>query len=313
MVTDASPRGPTPLSPRRYRTGIVWWVDLRLLRYFAVVIEERHIGRAAARLRMTQPPLSRAVRHLENDLGVALLDRTPHGVVPTRAGETLYAEARSLLDRADRVRDRVRASAGPATLGIGTLADSVEHVGGRLIARFRRLHPHVRLSLHETDLADPTAGLRGGRVDIALTRTPFEDTGIATHVLGSEAVGVVVLEHDPIAARPSVSLAELTDRRWVRLPEGTDPVWAAYWTGGGPDPDDTTQVVRTIQECLQSVLWNGMAALAPVGQALPAGLVTVPAQDRPPSALVVAWNTAAPDPLVRAFVKVATTGHHFAT
>jgi DNA-binding transcriptional LysR family regulator len=278
-------------------------MDLRLLRYFVVVAEERHVGRAAVRLQMTQPPLSRAIRQLENELGVSLLDRTRAGVVPTAAGAALHDEARLLLEQADRLRAVVKAAAGAATLTIGTLADSAEQVGSQLVSAFRRRHPDVEVKIHEADLGDPTAGLRAGLVDVALTRTPFDDAGLRTHVLSAEPVGVVVHDRDPVAGRASVSLAELDGRRWVRLPEGTDRVWAAYWTGGGAD--DAQPGLRTIQECLQSVLWNGMSALAPVSQALPPGLVAVPVTDRPPSQLVVAWNRASTSPLIRSFVEIA--------
>jgi DNA-binding transcriptional LysR family regulator len=277
-------------------------VDLRVLRYFVAVAEERNIGRAAARLAMTQPPLSRAMRLLEADLGVSLLDRRSSGVALTGAGETLYDEARTLLEQADRLRVRVRGAAGPASLAIGTLADTAELVGSRLVAPFRRLHPHVEVSVHEADLGDPTAGLRAGLVDVALTRAPFDATGLSTHVLSSEPVGVVVHGDDPLAGRTSVSVADLADRRWVRLPEGTDPVWTAYWTGG---TGDGAGVMYTIQECLQSVLWNGTLALAPLEQVLPPGLVTVPVDDRPRSRLVLAWRSTATTPLIRSFVTTA--------
>jgi DNA-binding transcriptional LysR family regulator len=75
-------------------------MDLRLLGYFVAVAEERHFGRAAARLHMTQPPLSRAIRQLENDLGALLLHRSPSGVTLTGAGTALYDEARTLLEQA---------------------------------------------------------------------------------------------------------------------------------------------------------------------------------------------------------------------
>jgi hypothetical protein len=116
-------------------------------------------------------------------------------------------------------------------------------------------------------------------------------------------VGLVVQAADPLAGAASVSVAGLTGRRWIRLPEGTDARWAAYWTGPSSSADGP--VMRTIQECLQSVLWNGTSALAPLGQPLPAGLVAVPVDDRPPSRLVVTWRGDRPSPLVRSFVRVA--------
>ncbi|MFI0817895.1 LysR family transcriptional regulator [Streptomyces sp. NPDC021098] len=279
-------------------------MDLRSLRYFLAVAEERHIGRAANRLHMTQPPLSRAIRQLEGDLGALLFERTPKGVTLTPAGQVLYEETGALLGRADRIRRRVAAAAGTAPLVVGTLADAAEHVGGRLVPLFRARHPHVHVTLHESDLGDPTAGLRAGLVDVAITRTPFDDTGISTRVLRSVPVGVVMREDDPLAGHASVASTDLVGRRWVRLPDGADPAWTAYWTGGGDD--GASPVMRTIQECLQAVLWNGTSALAPVDQPLPAGLVVVPLSDRPPSDLVVAWPRTACGPLVRGFVHVAS-------
>ena len=278
-------------------------MDLRSLRYFVAVAEERHVGRAARRLHMTQPPLSRAIRQLEDELGAALLERTPKGVTLTPAGSAMYDEAVALLGHADRIRGRVTAAAGAATLAIGTLADTAEHVGGRLVPLFRARHPQVDVTVHESDLGDPTAGLRAGLVDVALTRTPFDDTGIGTRVLRSVHVGVVMRDDDPLAGRASVSSADLIGRRWVRLPDGTDPVWAAYWTCG--PSDDGSPVMRTIQECLQAVLWNRTSALAPLDQPLPDGLVAVPFADRPPSRLVVGWREPVRSPLVRSFVSLA--------
>ena len=279
-----------------------------MLRYFVAVAEERHVGRAAARLNMTQPPLSRAVQQLENELGVVLLARTPKGVALTDAGAVLYDEARALLEHADRLRTRVAGASGAAVITVGTLADTAEQVGVGLVAAFRRRQPHVDVVITEADLSDPTAGLRAGLVDVALTRTPFDDTGISTYVLRSDPIGVVMHDDDPLAQGDGVALAGLSDRRWVQLPDGTDPIWRSYWTGAAPRADDLP-VMRTIQECIQSVLWNGMSALAPVNQALPRGLVVVPVTDREPSQLVVAWSGTAPSPLIRSFIEIAAASH----
>ncbi|MFC0435623.1 LysR family transcriptional regulator [Kutzneria buriramensis] len=280
-------------------------MDLRALRYFVAVAEERHVGRAASRLHMTQPPLSRAIRHLEDELGAILFERTPKGVTLTAAGTVLYDEAAALLGQADRIPDRVSAAAA-ANLTIGTLADTAEHAGGRLVPLFRDRHPYVNVSIHEADLGDPTAGLRAGLVDVALTRTPFDSTGISTRVLRAVPVGVLMRDDDPLAHCRSVSAGDLVDRRWVRLPDGADPVWTAYWTCG---THDDSPVMRTVQECVQAVVWNGTSALAPVDQPLPAGLVVVPLDDRPPSEIVVAWPKTSRSPLVRSFVQVAETSY----
>lgn len=278
-------------------------MELRLLRYFVAVAEERHVGRAAARLHMTQPPLSRAIKQLETELGVVLVRRSATGVELTTAGEALYAEAITLLDQAERARARVTAA---ATLTIGTLGDSAGEISTRLVAAFRRRHPDVAIRIRETDFADPTTGLRSGLADVALTRAPFDDTGITTRVLRTDEVGVVLRQDDPLAARASLSLADLAGRPWFQLPEGTDPVWCAYWNGAAPAGDRPAGlVVRTVNECMQAVLWNGHVGIAPLTHALPDGLLHVPLTDMPPSPLVVAWVTARENSLVRSFARVA--------
>ncbi|GIH65499.1 LysR family transcriptional regulator [Microbispora siamensis] len=281
-------------------------MDLRSLRYFVAVAEERHFGRAAARLHMTQPPLSRAVRQLEADLGALLLHRSPTGVTLTAAGAALYDEARALLEQAERVRARVAAAAGAATLTIGTLADSAEQAGARLAAAFRRRHPGVQVRVREADFTDPTTGLRAGLVDVALTREPFDDTGITTRLLRSDPMGVVLRADDPLARHQTLRLNDLADRPWFRLPDGADPIWRAYWNASTPGGElRDGPVVRTVHECLQAVLWNGTVGLAPTAHALPEGLTSVPLADMPPSRLVLAWNSADANPLIRSFTHIA--------
>ena len=283
-------------------------MELRLLKYFVTVADERHVGRAADRLNMTQPPLSRAIRRLEDEFGAQLLERTAQGVELTATGRILYQEATELLERADRLQRRVTTAAGTDAIRIGTLADAADQVGTTLVAAFRRQQPHVEVIIREADLGDPTAGLRTGLVDVALTRTPFEAKGISSYVLRTDPIGVVVHDADPLTRREAFAVAELTDRRWVRLPESTDAIFRTYWTVARPQSDDLP-VMKTIQECLQSVLWNGTSALAPLNQTLPQGLTLVPVSDRPPSQLVVAWRGTDPSALVRSFVEIAAASY----
>jgi DNA-binding transcriptional LysR family regulator len=288
-------------------------MDLRVLNYFVAVAEERNFGRAATRLHMTQPPLSRAIKQLETDLGAVLLDRSTTPVTLTSAGTALYGEARLLLEQAEHVRARVAATAGTATLTIGVLADSAEQAGTRLAAAFRRRHPAVQVSFREADFTDPTAGLRAGLADVALTRAPFEETGISTHVLRTDPIGVVLRTDDPLAGRRSLRLRDLDGRRWFQLPDGTDPIWCAYWNGTEPGGQlREGPVVRTAHECLQAVLWNGTIGLAPLGHELPDGLTAVPLTDMPPSRLIIAWNSTSANPLIRSFAHIAADIYHSA-
>lgn len=284
-------------------------MDLRSLRYFVAVAEERHFGRAAARLHMTQPPLSRAIKQLETDVGAPLLHRSPSGVTLTPAGAALYNEARDLLEHAEHARARVAAAAGTATFTIGTLADSGEEAGTGLADAFRERNPGVQVRVREADLTDPTTGLRAGLVEAALTRMPFDRAGISTRVLRSDPVGVVLRADDALAGRGSLQVRDLEERPWFQFPEGTDPLWRAYWNGAAPGgPVRDGPVVRTVGECVQAVLWNGtvgLAPLTPLGHAWPPGLTVVPLADMAPSRLVVAWNKADANPLIRSLTQVA--------
>jgi DNA-binding transcriptional LysR family regulator len=289
-------------------------MDLRVLRYFVAVAEERHFGRAAARLHMTQPPLSRAIKHLETELGVVLLHRSATGVELTPAGDALLGEANTLLEQAEQTRARVTAAAGAVTLTVGTLGDSAGESGARLAETFRRRHPKVSIRFREADFTDPTTGLRNGLADVALTRMPFADIGISMRVLRTDAIGVVLRADDPLAGSDSLSLVDLADRPWFQLPEGTDPVWRAYWNGATPVGErHAGTVVRTVNECMQAVLWNGTVGIAPLlTHALPDGLTWTPLTDMPPSPLVVAWTTEHENPLIRSFAQIAVNTYRSA-
>ncbi|MFJ8655642.1 LysR family transcriptional regulator [Streptomyces rochei] len=278
-------------------------MELRTLRYFVAVAEELHFGRAAARLHMSQPPLSRAIKRLEADVGALLLARSPAGVTLTPVGRVLLDEARALLDRADLVRDRVSAAAGPATLTVGILGDGTDPGISALAAAHRRGPPGIDIRVRDTDLTDPTCGLRAGLVDVALTRGPFDETALTVRVLRTDPVGAVLRADDPLARRARLRLAELSDRRWFRFPPGTDPAWQSYWHGGSAREGP---VVRAVQECLQAVLWNGTVGLAPLGHEPPAELAVVPLVDMAPSRVVAVWNEADTNPLIRSFVETAT-------
>ncbi|MFC8368366.1 LysR family transcriptional regulator [Streptomyces sp. NPDC057238] len=282
-------------------------MELRTLRYFVAVAEELHFGRAAGRLHMSQPPLSRAIKQLETEVGAALLNRSSAGVTLTPVGAVLLDEARALLDQADRVRVRVAAAAGAATITVGILGDSTDPGATRLANAYHRRHPCVEVRIRETDLTDPTCGLHAGLVDVALTREPFDKTGLTVHELRADPVGALLRADDPLARRDSLKLADLADRRWFLFPEGTDPIWQSYWNGGEPREGP---VVRAVQECRQAVLWNGTVGMTLLDHEPGEGLTVVPLIDMPPSRVVVAWNEADTNPLIRSFVQIATAAYH---
>ncbi|MFJ9030503.1 LysR family transcriptional regulator [Streptomyces sp. NPDC102274] len=282
-------------------------MELRTLRYFVAVAEELHFGRAASRLHMSQPPLSRAIKQLETEVGATLFDRSSTGVTLTPPGAVLLDEARALLDQAHRVRVRVAAAAGAAAITVGILGDSTDPGATRLADAYRRRHPGVEVRVRETDLTDPTCGLHAGLVDVALTRGPFDETGLTVHALRADPVGALLRADDPLARRDSLKIADLADRRWFLFPEGTDPLWQSYWNGGEPREGP---VVRAVQECRQAVLWNGTVGMTLLDHEPSRGLAVVPLIDMPPSRVVAAWNEGDTNPLIRSFVRIATAAYH---
>ncbi|MFE9796094.1 LysR family transcriptional regulator [Streptomyces goshikiensis] len=276
-------------------------MDLRALHCFVAVAEEGNFGRAAVRLRLAQPPLSRRIRELEADLGCRLFERIPTGARLTPAGEVLLPEARDLLERAERARERVRGTVADRVLALGMVAGAGLEVGPAAMTALRRMRPGVRVRLREAAVTDPTAGLREGRVDLALTRLPFDTAGLTVRPLGEEPLVAAVPADDPLAGRPRLRVAELADRPRFRLPPGTDARWRAYWLAA--EEEAPGPVVASVEECLHAVLWEGAVGLLPAGAALRharPGIAFVPVDGHPPSRVVTARLAGVTDPLVDA-------------
>ncbi|MET9964225.1 LysR family transcriptional regulator [Streptomyces sp. NPDC006326] len=288
-------------------------MDLRKLRYFVAVAEEGNVGRAARRLHMSQPPLSQRIRELEADLGCALFLRTPRGMTLTPPGEVLLVEARMLLEAAERTRERVRRAAGERVLRVGVLGPGEAALSAAVAESFTGAHEGVAVHLVQGGLGDPTLGLAAGRVDVAITFTPFTRAGLSVRTVRHDPCYAALPASDPLAGVPHVRRADLAGRVCVRLPVGTDPVFRAHWEPHGA-PDGP--LVSSLDECLHAVLWQRAAAFVPEqavrGHRLP-GIAYVPVADLPPAALVLAWRRGDRNPLVadyvRAVCSAAQDGH----
>jgi LysR family transcriptional regulator, benzoate and cis,cis-muconate-responsive activator of ben and cat genes len=186
-------------------------MDLRDMRYFLAVAEERNFGRAAERLHMAQPPLSRHIKALEERLGATLFERTPKGVELTAAGQTLLDEVPNLLALAQRAKERTqRAGQGLAgQLDVGLFGSGVLDVIPRMLARFHAARPEVKIRLHNLTKAEQLQALRERRIAVGFNRlVPPEDDLVIETVL-REPLMVAMPERHPLSVRPSISLADL--------------------------------------------------------------------------------------------------------
>jgi DNA-binding transcriptional LysR family regulator len=202
-------------------------MDLRHLRYFLAVAEERHFGRAAARLHMAQPPLSQAVRRLEAELGVTLLHRTTRRVELTEAGRSFADRARAILADVDEAAHEARRVAAGT---VGHLA--IGCVGSATYSLLPALSRHLAAELPGVDFAfrgemlvpDQVEALRSGAIDVALLRPPVADLSLTVVPLRRDRLVVAVPADSPLAARRQVRITDLrradlivhsTDRRSV--------------------------------------------------------------------------------------------------
>lgn len=144
-------------------------MELRQLRYFVAVAEERNISRAAKRIFLTQPALSRQIKALEEELGQCLLERQAHSIQLTRAGEALLREARVLLQQAESMIERVRAAGEEQRLVVGYAPSLSVGILSTAVGVFSQRHPKVRVELLDLSTAEMLAGLESDRLDVALT------------------------------------------------------------------------------------------------------------------------------------------------
>ncbi|MEU7426021.1 LysR family transcriptional regulator [Streptomyces sp. NPDC040750] len=279
-------------------------LDLRLVRYFTVVAEHRHFGRAAVALHITQPSLSRQVRRLEQQLGARLLDRTPRGTRLTEAGEAFLPRAGALLRAAARAAAVTRAAAEPGRITVGyTTGVFVTPAVREMRHRFPDADVRTaHLRWHET-----RAALLDHRVDALVARLPFSTEGLRVTVLYDEPrVLIVPLDHR-LAGKESVTLDDIADEPLPRVP---DPLWDAFWRvdprpDGRPAPDGP--YVDDMEDKFELVASGQALAIAAgtVGTRVRPDLTAIPLHGVEPSHVGLATRAGDNGRLLTAFRKCA--------
>jgi len=266
-------------------------LEVRQLRYFVAVAEELHFGRAAERLGMAQPPLSRAIRDLERQLGVRLLERTTRQVTLTAAGEVLLRDSRAVLDAVAAAGRRAQHAGNPEpTLRLALKADYDAGLLPQILALYEQDNAAIPVSVQHGGRDEQAPALRDGRADVALVMLPFDDRDLDFEVLVTEPKMVALAATDPLAARDTLCLADLA---------------------GLPGPDDLqprrrmdlSQIFSLVE--LGQIVWFPPESVARrhMRPDIAYRLVT----DLEPTTLTVAWPLQARSPAVAAFVRAATT------
>lgn len=285
----------------------------RKLRYFAVLAEELHFSRAAARLHLAQQALSKQIRELEDAVGTRLLARTTRSVRLTPAGEVFLDAARTALDALDAGVDAARrCGRGEAgVLRIGFVTGGALELTPLILAEFQARYPDVTVELRESAFTDPSGGLADDQSDVALVRLPLADGGYDREPLFTEPLVVGLSSAHRLTGAGTVHVRDLLGEPVV-VAGAADEVWRGFWRldahrDGRPAPRviDTTSHTEELALVAAGVACMVTAAAAvrytPHPSVRYLGIEGVPG-----STLAVAWRRGRRTALVERFVAVTT-------
>ncbi len=204
-------------------------MEMRQLRYFVEVARERNFTRAAARLNIAQPPLSRQIQQLEDELGIALIERGSRPIRLTEAGRLVFDQAVDVLERIDGIRTMAQrlAETERRHLRIGFVASTLYGYLPEVIRRFREARLGVVLTLQELTSLEQMEALREGRIDVGFGRIPFEDPALERRLLRNENLIVAVPRSGPLGrGSTALTLAQLQAEPLIVYPKAPRPSYA---------------------------------------------------------------------------------------
>lgn len=285
-------------------------VHLRDLRYFVAVAEEEHVTRAAQRLFVSQPALSKQLRALEAQLGLPLLERLPRGVALTPQGRALLPEARTLLLAWDEAVAAARAQSPARALIVGIQTAVGRGLQRRAFAAFRAAMPGWVPSIRLVPWSDPSSGLADGSSDLAFVWLPTPgDVSVLT--VAREPRHVAFAEDHRLASAAAVDISDLLDEPFVALPDSAGPLrdfWLAVPERGRRAPA-VAAVAESADAVLEMVASGLGVALIAEGNATVysrPGVVTRPVTGLGPATLALAWRASDRRPAVAAFVRAVS-------
>ncbi len=290
-------------------------MELRHLKYFVAVAEELHFGRAAKRLHIAQPPLSKQIMDLEQELGVKLFDRSRRSIQLTDAGSYFLKEANQLLLQVEQAVETARridrGHAGRLVVGfVGSVIHTFLPEGLR---SFRDLYPDVELVLQEIHTAEQIKSLHAKRIDVGFHYPYGHDSLLASQPIANAPLMAVLPSKHPLADRKSIHIRELAQEPFIANTRSSEPVVRdafismCHAAGFSPRIAQEAGQVQTVLGLVASGL--GVCLLPDfIKNIKRPGVQYVPLAGSPTAVkLAVVWRSGTPSALVKAFVKVIET------
>lgn len=287
-------------------------VHIRHLRYFVAVAEELNFTRAASRLFIAQPSLSKQIRQLESTLRARLFERDHRAVALTEAGMALLPQARQVIEQWEAARCAVTHAdtARRTTLTVGFHTRIGRGLIPNVTAGMATALPTWTLLFRQVAWSDPTAGLASGEADVAIAWLPVPDDGLSWQVVATEDRWVALPAGHRLAARDAVPLSELADEPFIALPRTAGPL-REFWLGNDhrPAPARVVAEAETAEESIEAVGAGLGLVLLSSGNATiyqRDDIVCRPVLGLTPSQLAVVWRTGDDRPALRVFTDACT-------
>ncbi|MRG96252.1 LysR family transcriptional regulator [Polyangium spumosum] len=283
-------------------------MELRHLRYFVAIAEERHFGRAARRLRMTQPPLSRQIQELEAELGFSLFDRARRRVELTPAGVVLLARVRNLLEGLDfAVHEARRASVGEiGRVAVGYISSLAYSGITDLLRAFHERFPKVEIALREMSPQAQLDALKEGLIDVGLVRGSVDDASLASACVKRDPLVVALPAGHALTAHKRLPLELLAREPFVLFPRQRGPAFFDQIMSLCRDAGFTPRIVQEAPhlDILSLVAAGFGVAILPrsIRRAGRRGFVIRPIVGSPRADLFIAWRADDTSPALREFV-----------
>lgn len=243
-------------------------MELRHLRYFVAVVQEQSFTKAAEKLFIAQPPLSRQIQNLEQELGVQLFERGSRPLKTTEAGFFFYQHALKLLANAEEIKSMTkRVGMVDRTITIGFVGSLLFGLLSRIVYLFKQQQPHLRIEMMEMTTTDQIIALKEGRIDVGFGRLRISDPAIKRILLREEPLIAAVHSSNPLAQRKEgIFLADLVEEQLFLYPNQNKPNFSTQVNGiffeYGLEPKKLREV-RELQLALGFVAAGEGVCIAP--------------------------------------------------